>query len=33
VAALVFVLKFRNREPMLVLLAAAAGLILHPFAT
>jgi chromate transporter len=32
-AALVFVLKFRNREPVLVLLAALAGLILHPLAT
>jgi chromate transporter len=32
-AALVFVLRFRNREPVLVLLAALAGLILHPLAT
>jgi chromate transporter len=32
-AALVFVLKFRNREPVLVLLAAVAGLVLHPLAT
>jgi chromate transporter len=31
--ALLFVLKFRNREPVLVLLAALAGLILHPLAT
>jgi chromate transporter len=32
VAALAFVLVFRNREPALVVLAAVAGLILHPFA-
>jgi chromate transporter len=31
-AALAFVLRFRNREPVLVLLAAAAGLALHPLA-
>jgi hypothetical protein len=28
-----FVLKFKNREPVLVLLAALAGLALHPLAT
>ncbi len=28
-AALAFVLKFKNREPVLVALAAAAGLLLH----
>jgi chromate transporter len=32
VAALAFVLVFRNREPVLVVLAAVAGLILHAFA-
>ena len=32
VVALAFVLRFRNREPVLVLLAAAAGLLLHPLA-
>jgi chromate transporter len=32
-AALLFVLKFKNREPVLVLMAAVAGLILHPLAT
>ena len=31
--ALLFVLKFKNREPVLVLLAAVAGLALHPLAT
>jgi chromate transporter len=31
--AIVFVLKFKNREPVLVLLAAVAGLALHPLAT
>jgi chromate transporter len=31
-AALAFVLVFRNREPVLVLLAALAGLALYPFA-
>lgn len=31
-AALAFVLAFRNREPVLVVLAALAGLALHPFA-
>lgn len=31
--ALLFVLKFKNREPVLVLLAALAGLILHPLST
>ena len=30
-AALVFVLAFRNREPVLVVLAAVAGLALHSF--
>jgi len=29
VGALAFVLRFRNREPLLVLLAAGAGLALH----
>jgi chromate transporter len=33
VASLAFVLKFRGREPILVLLAALAGLMLHPIAT
>ncbi len=32
VLALVFVWRFRNREPLLVLLAAVAGLALHPLA-
>jgi chromate transporter len=31
-AALVFVLVFRNKEPVLVLLAAIAGIALHPLA-
>jgi chromate transporter len=31
-AAVVFLLRFKNREPVLVLLAAAAGLALHPLA-
>ena len=30
VAALAFVLRFKNREPILVLIAAALGLALHP---
>jgi hypothetical protein len=29
VAALGFVLKFKNREPVLVLFAAIAGIVLH----
>jgi chromate transporter len=32
IAALGFVLRFKNREPVLVLLAGIAGLILHPLA-
>jgi chromate transporter len=32
-AALGFVLTFKNKEPVLVLLAAVAGLLLHPLAT
>jgi chromate transporter len=31
--ALLFVLRFKNREPLLILLAAVAGLALHPLAT
>ena len=31
--ALGFVLRFKNREPLLVLLAAIAGLLLHPLTT
>jgi chromate transporter len=30
--ALVFVLRFKNREPILVLIAGIAGIALHPFA-
>jgi len=30
--SLAFMLRFKNREPVLVLLAAIAGLLLHPFA-
>jgi chromate transport protein ChrA len=29
VAALAFVLRFKNREPVLVLLAGVAGVLLH----
>jgi chromate transporter len=32
VAALVFVLRFNDREPVLVLMAAVAGIALHPLA-
>jgi chromate transporter len=32
VVSLAFVLRFRNREPVLVLLAALAGILLHPLA-
>jgi chromate transporter len=31
--ALGFVLRFRGREPILVLLAALAGLVVHPLVT
>jgi hypothetical protein len=32
VMALAFVLQFKNKEPILVLLAGIAGILLHPLA-